>query len=42
MSASEAREKGNSDADMPEMRVEIGREVDFFHSSRPQFNAGSK
>ena len=42
MSASAAREKGNSDADMLEMRVGIGREVDFFHSSRPQFHAGSK
>ena len=39
MSASEAREKGNSDADMPEMRVEIGREVAFAHSCIPQFNA---
>ena len=32
MSATAAREKGNGDADMPEMRVEIGREMAFVHS----------
>ena len=42
MSASVAREKGSADVDMPEMRVEIGREVAFVHSCSPQFDAGSK
>ena len=35
MSASAAREKGNGDADMPEMKVEIGREVEFVPSTQP-------
>ena len=35
MSASAAREKGNSDADMLEMRVEIGREMAFVQSCSP-------
>ena len=42
MSASAAREKGSGDADMPEMKVEIGRKARRYPSSRPQFNAGTK
>ena len=42
MNASAAREKGNGDADMPEMKVEIGREVASVPSRSPQFTAGSK